>query len=115
MWKSIATQEGRACASSLRHCCSVFCLVDPIEAAANLTCGTATTLDALATCIRNQMPASGSNGYVAPTLAQQNDWRTAVRQMLDGSCDATLPAGLQGILRRRVRSSTPATAEPTAC
>ncbi len=72
----------------------------PSAAAADLTCSTATTLDALATCIRNQMPASGSNGYVAPTLAEQNDWRTAVRDMLNGSCSATLPASLQGILQR---------------
>src|SRR5207344_138174 len=69
--------------------------------AAELTCPSATTLDALASCIRNQMPASGSNGYVAPTAAQQSDWRLVVRQMLDGTCSSTLPAGLTGIVQRR--------------
>jgi hypothetical protein len=70
-------------------------------AAADLTCPSATTLDALATCIRTQMPASGSNGYVAPTAAQQTDWRAVVTDMLGGGCAATLPASLQGILQRR--------------
>lgn len=76
-------------------------LTPSVAVAADLTCSAATTLDALATCIRNQMPASGSNGYVAPTLAEQNDWRTAVREMLNGSCTVTLPASLQGILQRQ--------------
>jgi hypothetical protein len=59
------------------------------------------SLDALATCIRNQMPASGSNGYIAPTAAQQTDWRTVIREMLEGSCSATLPTSLIGIMQRR--------------
>jgi hypothetical protein len=62
--------------------------------AANLTCSSATTLDALATCLRNQMPASGSNGFVAPTAAEQTDWRTVVGQMMSGSCNFALPASL---------------------
>ena len=67
---------------------------------ANLTCSSSTTLEALATCIRNQMPQSGSNGYVAPTVAQQNDWRIVVDEMLNGVCTATLPASLTGIMQR---------------
>lgn len=69
--------------------------------AANLTCSSATTLESLATCIRNQMPGSGSNGFVAPTAAQQTDWRTAVRQMLQGQCSFALPSSLAGIAQVR--------------
>jgi hypothetical protein len=72
-----------------------------IAGAADLTCPSAATLDALATCIRNQMPGSGSNAYVAPTAAQRADWQSVVRQMLWGSCSAALPASLAGIMRLR--------------
>jgi hypothetical protein len=47
------------------------------------------------------MPASGSNGYVAPTTTQQTDWRWVVQQMLGGSCNVTLPASLAGITQVR--------------
>lgn len=69
--------------------------------AAQLTCSSATTLDALATCIRGQMPASGSNGFVAPTAQEQADWRSVVRQMLEGSCTFSLPASLANIMQLR--------------
>ncbi len=69
------------------------------SAVADLTCASSTTLEALVTCIRNQMPQSRSNGYVAPTAAQQNDWRTVVGQMLQGNCTVALPASLTGIMR----------------
>lgn len=69
--------------------------------AATLTCSSATTLDALATCIRNQMPASGSGGFVAPTTAEQADWRSVVSQMLSGSCSITLPASMASIAQLR--------------
>src|SRR5437867_1653350 len=69
--------------------------------AADLTCSSATTLDALVTCIRNQMPGSGSNGFVAPTATQQADWRWVVRQMLGGSCNFPPPASLSGIVQVR--------------
>src|SRR5215510_3767714 len=62
--------------------------------AANLTCSSATTLDQLATCIAGQMPASGSNGFVAPSAQEQADWRTVVGQMLGGACNFALPASL---------------------
>src|SRR5215510_7091767 len=62
--------------------------------AANLTCSSATTLDQLATCIANQMPASGSNGFVAPSAQEQTDWRSVVTQMLGGACNFALPASL---------------------
>lgn len=78
------------------------CLWLPVSAdAATLTCSSATTLDALATCLRNQMPASGSNGFVAPSAGEQADWRAVVRQMLQGSCSVTLPASLAGIAELR--------------
>ena len=69
--------------------------------AVDRTCSPAATLDDLVTCIRNQMPRSGSNGYVVPTATQQADWRWVVRQMLGGSCDFQPPASLSGIVRVR--------------
>lgn len=71
-----------------------FTFTGNLASAATLACTTATTLDALATCIRNQMPASGSNGFVAPTAAERADWRTVVDQMLGGACGFALPASL---------------------
>jgi hypothetical protein len=70
--------------------------------AGTLTCSSATTLNALVTCIRSQMPGSGSNGYRAPTSAELDGWRLAVQQMLQGSCSATLPQSLVGIASRRL-------------
>ena len=69
--------------------------------AADLTCSSATTLEALATCIRTQMPGSGSNGFVAPGAAEQADWRSVVGQMLGGQCGFALPASLAGIMQMR--------------
>lgn len=68
---------------------------------ADLTCAASTTLEDLTTCIRTQMPQSGSNGFVAPTAAEQADWRTVVNQMLNGDCGFTLPASLNGIMQIR--------------
>ena len=74
----------------------------PLAAGAvELTCSSATTLDALVTCIRNQMPGNGSNGFVIPNPTQQADWRWVVRQMLQGSCNFVLPASLAGIMQIR--------------
>jgi hypothetical protein len=78
----------------------------PAADAANLTCSSATTLDALVTCIRTQMPGNGSNGFVAPTAALQADWRTVVRQMLEGGCNFALPASLSSILQIRTFSDS---------
>jgi hypothetical protein len=58
----------------------------------NLNCSSSTTLDALVMCIRTQMPQSGSNGYVAPAMAQRVDWQGMVKQMLEGMCDFAVPA-----------------------
>jgi hypothetical protein len=52
---------------------------------ADLTCPSSMTLDALVKCIRAQMPRAESNGYVAPTPSQREDWRIIVNQMLQGS------------------------------
>src|SRR5262249_28553015 len=67
--------------------------------ATDRTCSTATTLDGLVACIRNQMPGSASNGFVIPTATQQTDWRWTMRQMLGGSCDFPPPASLAGIVQ----------------
>jgi hypothetical protein len=52
------------------------------------------------------MPQSGSNGYVVPTPAQQADWRSVVRQMLNGSCDVDLPSGLDEVVQVRTFTDT---------
>jgi hypothetical protein len=80
----------------------VFIIGLPLAAGAvDRTCSSATTLDSLVTCIRNQMPGNGSNGYVIPTATQQADWRWVVRQMLGGSCDFPPPVSLSGIMTVR--------------
>lgn len=57
---------------------------------ADLTCASSTTLESLATCIRNQMPQqSGSSGFVAPNATEQADWRAVVNRMLGSSCGFT--------------------------
>jgi len=65
------------------------------------TCSSATTLDALATCIRTQMPGAASQGFVAPSAAEQADWRSVVRQMLGGACSFALPASLASVAQVR--------------
>ena len=70
--------------------------------AGTLTCSSATTLETLVTCIRSQMPGSGSNGYRAPTPTELGAWRTVVQEMLQGSCGTTLPQSLAGIASRRL-------------
>src|SRR5262245_21629705 len=76
-------------------------LLSPVANAANLTCSASTTLDSLATCIRTQMPGSGSNGFVAPSATEQADWRSVVGQMLGGQCGFALPPSLAGIMQIR--------------
>ncbi len=84
------------------HCTAIliFVIASPL-AAADLTCPSATTLDGLVSCIRDQMPGSGSNGFVFPSATQKTDWRWIVRQMLGGSCDFQPPASLSGIVKVR--------------
>lgn len=77
----------------------VACQVYPGIARVDLTCPSSTTLESLVTCIRTQMPQSGSKSYVAPTSAQQADWRTVVTQMLQGSCDYAVPASLNRLVQ----------------
>src|SRR6266545_1225081 len=80
----------------------VFIIGLPLAAGGvDRTCSSATSLDSLVTCIRNQMPGSGSNGYVIPTATQQADWRWVVRQMLGGSCDFPPPVSLSGVMTVR--------------
>jgi hypothetical protein len=71
-----------------------------------LTCSGSTTLDSLVGCIAAQMPEKDSNGYVAPTAAQRADWRAVVNQMMQGSCDFTVPSSLNGIVRPRTFTDT---------
>lgn len=80
----------------------VLALLASWTEAGTLTCSSATTLETLVSCIRSQMPGSGSNGYRAPTLAELDAWRTAVRDMMQGSCSTTLPQDLVGIASRKL-------------
>ena len=78
----------------------------PEMAKVDLNCPSSTTLESLVTCIRTQMPQSGSNGYVAPTSTQRADWRTVVNQMLQGSCDFTVPDSLNRIVQVKTFTDT---------
>ncbi len=73
---------------------------------ADRTCASSATLEALATCVRTQMPQSGSNGFVEPTGAEQKDWRWTVGQMLGGACNFPLPGTLSGIAQVRTFTDT---------
>src|SRR5262245_59572507 len=74
-------------------------LVSGSATAADLTCESSTTIESLATCIRDQMPKSGSDGFVVPSAAEQADWRGVVNRMLRGQCDFALPASLNMIMQ----------------
>ncbi len=60
----------------------------------NLGCMTSTSLESLISCIRENMPRSGTNSFVVPTEQERRDWRTAVQQILAGACDFSLPVSL---------------------
>jgi len=74
--------------------------------AATLTCSSATTLDALANCIKNQIPANGSGEWVAATTTEQTAWRSAVGQMLSGACNFALPAAIATAAQIRTFTDT---------
>jgi hypothetical protein len=74
--------------------------------AATLTCSSATTLDALATCIKNQIPGNGSGEWVAATTTEQTAWRSAVNQMLNGACNFALPAAIATAAQIRTFTDT---------
>lgn len=92
--------------SLLLVACGDSAFMIPEIAKADLTCPSSTTLESLVTCIRTQIPQSGSNGYVAPTSTQRADWRTVVNQILQGSCDFAVPASLNGIVQVRTFTDT---------
>lgn len=64
-----------------------------------LLCDDATTLDALVECIADQMPRSGSEGFVPPTMGQQAAWRGTVAAMLLGGCEFPLPPAISQRMR----------------
>jgi hypothetical protein len=92
--------------SLLLVACSHSAFRIPETTQADLTCASSMTLESLVTCIRAQMPKSGSDGYVAPTPTQRADWRTVVNQMLQGSCDFAVPASLNGIVQVKTLTDT---------
>ena len=73
---------------------TAFILAMPHASAATLDCPASTTLETLVDCISQQMPQSGSNGFVPPTTQQQTEFRAAVNQMLQGQCAFTLGANI---------------------
>jgi hypothetical protein len=74
--------------------------------AATLTCSTATTLDALANCIKSQIPGNGSGEWLAATTTEQTAWRSAVNQMLNGACSFALPAAIAAAAQIRTFTDT---------
>ena len=76
------------------------------SSAATLTCSSASTLDALANCIKNQIPGSGSGEWVAATSTEQTAWRSAVSQMLAGACNFALPAAIATAAQIRTFTDT---------
>jgi hypothetical protein len=74
--------------------------------AATLTCSSASTLDALATCIKNQIPGNGSGEWVAASATEQIAWRSAVNQMLNGACNFALPAAIAAAAQIRTFTDT---------
>ena len=69
---------------------------------ADLTCSSSATLEALVTCIRDQMPGRDSGIFVAPTSTQLTAWRSVVRAMMGGSCNILLPSSLSSFARVRL-------------
>jgi len=81
---------------------AIVLLVPTARASAAVrTCPSSTTLDALVTCIRNQMPGRDSNGFQPPGATEQTGWRAVVRQMLQGACGFPLPGSVDGIMNIR--------------
>ncbi|WP_437994535.1 hypothetical protein [Sorangium sp. So ce145] len=69
---------------------------------ADLTCSSSATLEALVTCIRDQMPGRDSGIFVTPTSTQLTAWRSVVRTMMGGSCKFVLPSSLSSSTRIRL-------------
>lgn len=81
---------------------------------ATLACTSATTLEALVSCITRQMPSEGSDGFVVPSGEDQQAWRTVVTHMVDGRCtDIALPDSLRTAYA--IRAVTDATDQRTYC
>ncbi|WP_437594688.1 hypothetical protein [Sorangium sp. So ce1000] len=74
-------------------------------ASAELTCSSSATLEALVTCIRDQMPGRDSGIFVAPSSTQMTAWRSVVRAMMGGSCNLLLPSSLSSARIRLLRDA----------
>ncbi|KYF69425.1 hypothetical protein BE11_23070 [Sorangium cellulosum] len=69
--------------------------------AAELTCPSSATLEALVACIRDQMPGRRSGMFVAPSFTEMDAWRSAVSAMMHGACDFVLPPSLWSLAQVR--------------
>ncbi|WP_437787424.1 hypothetical protein [Sorangium sp. So ce1097] len=76
-------------------------IAPPATGAAELTCPSSATLEALVACIRDQMPGRSSGAFVAPSFNEMDAWRSAVSAMMHGACDFVLPSSLWSFARVR--------------
>lgn len=68
----------------------------------SMTCPDAQTLESFVTCI-----VSHGGPFIQPTSAEQSDFRTVVRAMLNGACEKIpLPKNLAGIYSTKKRTDT---------
>ncbi|WP_437292233.1 hypothetical protein [Sorangium sp. So ce406] len=69
--------------------------------AAELTCSSSATLEALVACIRDQMPGRSSGVFLPPSPTEMEAWRSVVSAMMYGGCDFVLPPSLWSFARVR--------------
>ncbi|HTN91905.1 MAG TPA: hypothetical protein VL242_49890 [Sorangium sp.] len=69
--------------------------------AAELTCSSSATLEALVACIRDQMPGRSSGRFVAPVFLELSAWRSVVSAMMQGACGFPLPSTLSPFVQIR--------------
>jgi hypothetical protein len=82
-------------------------LEEKVSYSAELACSTATTLESLVKCITTQMPQSNSNDFVPASQTETQDWRSMVRQMLQGQCESiSVPSSLVGQVKVKAFKDT---------
>ncbi|XXX71818.1 hypothetical protein WMF30_29645 [Sorangium sp. So ce134] len=87
---------------------SVLLAMGPTRAtgAVELTCRSSATLEALVSCMRDQMPGRGSGRFVAPSFVEMSAWRSVASAMLRGECGFALPYSLSPFAQiRRFRDA----------
>ena len=82
-------------AGSVAH--SLGAAARPTSAFNCATMATATTLEALVSCVVQHMPRRDSAGFVVPAPTTPPDWRLIVRDLLLGACDTVALRSLAGV------------------